>query len=392
MKNSSTVLLVATAFPLNAMALDLITYENPESSFESAYVDFNANANAGNQDQTSFNSLIDVQYSLRRSEEKRVWGLRGNAVSNASRGPNDGDKTNSEYGFEVGAYTDVYFNEARPKLFYFGDVSYAHESSAADDNIGVTAGIGYGRVWNATPLAKALRIQEAFKSHGLLSQDLTDEQLMQLADVIAREDEYRVTHGVEDYKGAWYTDMEAVMVGANALPSGSLSALATVKLDDVLFNEPISARRHGWVVRAGAGFQSSDFSGLTDNDPKLTFQAEYAKPVGLRGQWINLFSYEPIFGSNTVHTVQNRLSYTHEISDRIDWVNGLDTLILQADDRNDSRFTSNTLSSGFNFHVTNTIDLALTFAAIKTSERPNVDRTNDEVSTSAVIGVKYRLK
>ena len=82
--------------------------------------------------------------------------------------------------------------------------------------------------------------------------------------------------------------MELIIIKSGALVVESLSAFAIVKLDEDLFDEPISARRHGWLVRAAAGFQSSDFSGLPDNDPKLTFQPEYAKPFGLRDQFVVL--------------------------------------------------------------------------------------------------------
>ena len=161
----------------------------------------------------------------------------------------------------------------------FGAGSYAHQDSAIDDNIGVTVGLGYGRVWNATALAKALRIQEALNGYGLLSSDMNDSDLLALAAIIAREDEYRSKGGPDEYKGAWYAGMEQAMDDAGVLPNGDLNALGTVKLDEILFDEPISARRHGWLVRGGAGFQSSDFLGITDNDPKLLFSDGICKTL-----------------------------------------------------------------------------------------------------------------
>ncbi len=77
--------------------------------------------------------------------------------------------------------------------------------------------------------------------------------------------------------------MESRIIESGALVGESLSALATVKMDEVLFDEPISARRHDWLLHSGAGIQFGDFSGLTDNDPKVTFQLEYAKPYRLKG-------------------------------------------------------------------------------------------------------------
>jgi hypothetical protein len=186
--------------------------------------------------------------------------------------------------------------------------------------------------------------------------------------------------------------MEAVLADADVLTTGKLTALATVKLDDIMFNEPISARRHGWLVRAGAGFQSSDFSGITDNDPNLLFQLEYAKPYGLRGQLTETATYEPIFGDNTVQRISNRLAYSYEISDRVDWINSWELAFQQADDADDSRFVSNTLTSSLAYHVTNKLDLGLTLAAVDTDDQPNLNTQNDDVATSAILGLRYRVK
>lgn len=375
-----------------AHAIELTDYKNVDTAFDEAYLDLSASASSGNQDQTSYNVFSSAFYNKRESEERRVWGFHADGFSKAVRGPNEGDKSESDFGLNLTANTDVYFSRTREMLFYFGAASYAHQDSAIDDNIGATVGIGYGRSWNATPLAKALRVQESLESYGLLSGSLSDDDLIALAAVIGREDEYKATHGADEYKGHWYSDMEAVLSAAGILPTEKLTALATVKLDDVLFNESISARRHGWLVRAGAGFQSSDFSGITDNDPKLLFQFEYAKPYGLKGQLIEVATYEPIFGDNTVQKLSNRLSYSYEVGKRVDWINSWDLALQQADDDQETRFTTNTLTSTFKYDLTNQFDLGLTLAAVKTEDEPNLDTSNDDVATSLNLGISYRLK
>ena len=392
MFKKSAVTIAMLSVTTVASAIELTDFRDPNTAYDEAYVDLSANANSGNQDQTSYNLFLDSFYNKRTSTDRKVWGLNidGNAL--ASRGPTEGDDSVSDYGFNVRGNADVYFSEQNDKLFYFGAGSYGYQDSAIDDNIGVTVGLGYGRVWNATPLAKALRIQEALNGYGLLASDMSDKDLLALATVIAREDEYRSKGGPDEYKGAWYADMEQVMADAGVLPSAELSALGTVKLDEILFDEPISARRHGWLVRGGAGFQSSDFLGITDNDPKLLFQLEYAKPYGLRGQLLETATYEPIFGDNVVQKLSNRLSYSYEISDRIDWVNSWDLSFQQADDDDKTRFTTNTLTSAVAYHLTNQLDLGFTLAAVDTNDKPNLDRENDDVDLSAILGVRYRLK
>ena len=54
-------------------------------------------------------------------------------------------------------------------------------------------------------------------------------------------------------------------------------------MDDVLFDEPISARQHGWLVRAGVGMQLRDFLGTVDSDPKLRFEFEIQNLTVLPG-------------------------------------------------------------------------------------------------------------
>ena len=392
MKSQSIVLAVLCGSPALAGAVELTDFTDPNTAFDEAYVDFNTNANAGNQDQTSYNTLLTGFYNKRDSSDKRVLGLRIDGNLDASRGPNADDDSEDDFGYSIRGNRDAYFSDTREKLFYFTSGEFAHQDSAIDDNLGVSAGIGYGRVWNATPLAKALRIQAALRSQALMSADMSNEALLELATVIGKEDEYRAREGVDDYRGAWYADMERIIVESSTLTGESLSALATVKLDDVLFDEPISARRHGWLVRGGAGVQSSDFSGLTDNDPKLTFQLEYAKPYGLKGQLINLATYEPIFGDNTLQLFNNRVSYSYEISDRVDWINAWELTIQRADDAQNTGFTSNALTSSFLYHLTNQLDLGLTVAAVDTDDKPNVDTSNDEVATSANLSLRYRVK
>ena len=310
----------------------------------------------------------------------------------AARGSTEGASSIVDNGFSISGSADVYFSQNTPKLFYFGEGSYAFQRSAVDDAIGLTVGLGYGRVYNATSLAKALQIQNTLNENALLTSDLSDDALLSLAAIIAREDEFRSELGADDYKGDWYSAMEQSLSDAGVLDGGDLSALGTFRIDDVLFNETISSRRHGWLVRIGAGFQASDFSGISDNDPKILIQGEYAKPYGLTGQLLNVTTYEPIFGDNTVQTLTNALSFTYELSDRIDWINTWDLSVQQADDAEDTRFISNLLTSSFLYELSNKLDLGLTVSALSTDDEPNLILDNEDIAVSANLGLRYRLK
>lgn len=147
---------------------------------------------------------------------------------------------------------------------------------------------------------------------------MSDESLLARAAVVRCDDEYRIEGGVDEYKGTWHTDIEEILVYADVLANSELCALGTVKLDDVLFDEPI-------------------------------------------------------FGDNVVQQLSNRVSYSYEISDRIDWINNWDLAFQQADD-DETRFTTNTLTTSFAYHLTNRLDLGLTLAALDTDDQPNLDQ------------------
>ncbi|ASJ72705.1 hypothetical protein [Granulosicoccus antarcticus] len=376
----------------SVFALELTDYTEPDTEFDEAYIDFNANANDGNQDQTSYDALLNGFYNHQESTKDRVLNYRFGANYDASRGPSDDDRTRDDYGASLGVSSDNYFSETQDKLFWFGAADYAFQDSAEDDSAGFSVGIGYGRVWNATPLAKVLRIQEDLQETGQITGDISDEGARELADIVAKEDQYRAQEGEDTYRGVWYAEMEEVLRKEGLLAGDTLSALGAVRLDDVLFDEPISARRHGWLARAGVGMQLREFSGTVDNDPKLRFELEYAKPYGLTGQLLETAVYEPVFGDDTVHIITNRLSYTYEISDRVDWLNAWNLSFQQVGDEDDTRFVTNELTSTFLYHLTNELDLGLTLAANDEDVRPDNDNGDDEVNKSAVLGIRYRVK
>ena len=376
-----------------ASAIELTDFVEPNTKFDEAFLDFSATANDGAQDQASYSAFLDGFYDYRNSTQRRVFSLNVDGNVSASRGSTEGASSIVDNAFSISGSTDVYFSQARPKLFYFGEGTYAYRKTAIDDNISFTIGLGYGRVYNATSLAKALQIQNTLNENELLSSDLSDEALLNLAAIIAREDEFRAEMGEDDYKGDWYTAMEQTMADAGVLDGGELSALGTFRIDDVLFNETISARRHGWLVRIGAGFQASDFSGISDNDPKILIQGEYAKPFGLTSQLLNVTTYEPVFGDNSVHTLNNAFSYSYELSDTVDWINTWDLTVQQATDDDDTRFITNRIASNFLFEISNALDLGLTLSATQTDLDPDPDNTtSDDVEVAAILGLRYRLK
>jgi len=291
---------------------------------------------------------------------------------------------------------DTYFHQSQyPKAFWFGQGAFKHQDSLPDDDISATVGLGYGRVYNATPLAKVIRIVEELNEEGLLTGPIPDSVALETAEIIDRIQEFKSKFGEDDYKPDYYAAIEAALGRSGALRDGKFGALGALTADKVLEDEPISTRKHGWVVRLGAGFQASDLSGLTDNDPKLLAQWEYAKPYGYKGQFINLFSFEPVFGDETITKFRNDMSYTHEVTDMIDWINTWSMAYSDGDDANGNALesTNHIVSSRYSFDLGNSLDYFVGLRLNQTDIDPNPPGSvGDDPEIRFESGFNYRLK
>jgi len=228
----------------------------------------------------------------------------------------------------------------------------------------------------------------------LLTGPIPDSVALETAEIIDREDEFRSRFGEDEYKPDFYAAIEGALARSGALLDGKFGALGALTADEVLEDEPISNRRHGWVVRVGVGFQASDLSGLADNDPKLLAQWEYAKPFGYKGQFINLFSFEPVFGDETLTSFRNEMSYTYELTDVIDWINTWDLTYTLGDDMNgDSLETTNhILTSRYSFDIGNTLDYFVGLRLNQTDIDPNEPGSfGDSPEIQFESGFNYRL-
>jgi hypothetical protein len=156
-----------------------------------------------------------------------------------------------------------------------------------------------------------------------------------------------------------------------------------------LINERISTRKDGWLVRAGVGAVLTDFDGGSGK-PALEAGAEYHKPIGNTTQ----FSNEAILtatlddGDNGF-IVNNAMSLTHELTDRVDWENKWTLNHSNSDTAND--ITTNTLSSTYRYYLTNQLAFDVT-AKLEDTEDDISNNGNDELDKSLNMGITYRLK
>lgn len=383
-----TSAIAGVATPVSA-DVTLYDYEQPTSAYEDAYVSGRLNVNSGNQDQTSHDLNLDMNYERVFSSPDRDVKINGDLQGSSKRGPNSGDETQENYIGTGSVGMNKYFQPDSKGAFWYTDGEVGVKKGADDPRVKVGAGVGYGRVVNVTPMAQAIRLVEALRDKNKLTGDLTKAEYNQLANVIAKESEYRSKYGATDYRQNWVADMEAVMQ-ASGKTNGELGAAGILKAYDVLVNERISTRKHGWLVKAGLSEVIKDYDG-GDGKPALDIAGEYHKPLSNRTQFSNEASASAILqDDDNSYTARNNMSLTHEISDRVDWLNSW-AIDYDHNDKTGQDTTTNAASSTYRYYLSN--KLAFDTVAALTKVDDGIDANgNDEVDKSLFMGVTYRLK
>ncbi|CAA6821770.1 MAG: Unknown protein [uncultured Sulfurovum sp.] len=376
----------------NLNAIEMTDYQVIEGTYENAYVGGQLQVNDGNQDQTSYNASGVVSYENIYTTAPFVWNLQVDGIADISKGPNDGDSSQSNYDTQLNTDINKYLNND-DTTFIYGSTSmeYAKSSNASsgDDAVNIGVGAGYGRMYIATPLAKALRIIADLREHKLITKNVSDEALMSLAKVIHVENEYISKHGNREYKQYWYTDMEKSLQASGVLGKEGLGAFGTVRIEDVLEVQRPNERLHGWLVKGGIGQDLSNFTGL-DKETTADAMFDYALPIGYQSQFRNTAILRKSLDAKTTtdYTFDNTLSYTYEVANNIDWENSW-LLGFTKGDNNIEDVTTNSLSSTFRYYLANNLDLTSTLRLSKTDG--GINETKDW-GTAFTTGITYRLK
>ena len=368
----------------------VIDYQEATSSYQDAYVAGQFNTDSGNQEQTSYDLNVTLDYEQVFSSPDRNTKVDFLGTGSSSRGASEGDDDESDYQALGSITSDKYFAPSSNSTFYYGKGEVGLQKGQEDPFTKITAGLGYGRVINVTPMARAIRVIQELRERGTLTGDLSNDVYQAVAVVIAKEDEYRSEYGSADYEQYWIEGIENALKASGMVEGGGdLGARAILKSYDVLVNERISTRKSGWLVRAGLGVVITDYDGDAGK-PALEIGAEYHLPIGNTTQ----FSNEAIFtatiddGDNG-YILNNGMSLTHELTDRVDWENGWVFNYAAYDDAND--LITNTVSSVFRYYLSNQLDLSL-IAQVVNLEDDVDDNGNDDWDKSLTMGITYRLK
>ncbi|MBF0411293.1 MAG: hypothetical protein HQK70_01105 [Desulfamplus sp.] len=382
------------AMPASALAIELTDYLDPNYQYHDAELGLQFDMRDGNQDQLSYNGTGYLTYDMEYSTLPLKWDVNLSADTDFSRGGDDNDSSNRNIYIDGDTTVKKYLGDYTGPFVYGGLLVGVRDLEATDDDdpyLKVSAGLGYGRITNATPLMEAIRCVEDLTKYGLIAGEVKDEVYLKLADVIAKEAEYKSRYSKREYEKYWYEDMEIVLKEAGILRNETLGALGIIRIQDILTDEQVLKRKHGWESGVQVDYLISDYSG-NDDDPGLGAYFEYAKPYGLKWQLIDRVSYSTVlvdgeFG-DAAHNISNALELNYEMTDKIDWENiwKFDIVWESDSDRDDTYL--NMIDTGLRFYLSNTIDAK---AGLQFNHKDQGDNPDDEIDSRFYFQMIYTI-
>ena len=303
------------------------------------------------------------------------WDLTATASLNQKYA----DSLDARYNFV--ANFNKYFSQKSAAFYYIGATSsYLREIQFGIETrpeIALETGVGYGRLVNATAMAKAIRIDEDLKKYGVTTAYMPKTTMQQIAVIIDRESEYKnIYKSIYEYK--IIGDILKVVESSGVAGQFLSSSLSYFRIREVLFgiNQFINPRYYGGDIRAGVGYTLLTRSDSLENDGFLTMQGRYSMPLDLRQQ-LNLIvgartPFQNFFGK--LYEGTGGVSYSYNLTNRISFIAAY-TLNLnqQVDDQvfdslgvaqtkgvlRDFSVGSHIFTAGFNFYLENYVTLSI---------------------------------
>ncbi|WP_418318112.1 DUF481 domain-containing protein [Piscinibacter sakaiensis] len=388
-----------TVFPLGlaspglagAQGVSVTDYKNATSAYEEAYVNGQLNMSKNRGDaQSAYDLNLGLQYDRVFSSPDRDLRIQALADGTVSRASTAGARSNDSYTYGAGVTSDTYFTPGSAGAFWYGGLNVQGSSAFDSHQIAGTVGVGYGRVTNVTPMARAIRIIEELTMRGRMTGSPALGVYQRVAEVVDRESEFRSRYGARDYEQYWVQAIaDALKAGGTMAPN--FDAADVLKIYQIVTRERISTRKVGWKVRAGVGYVFRTFDGRSDSDPALEVVGEYYYPLSNRTQFNEIATFNTILNNNdNSYTLRNVMSLTHEVSDRIDWENAW-TYNYERNGPTKTNSTVNALSTAFIYSLTNSLDATATYTVAKYGGDQTLANPNGS-DQSLFLGIRYRLR
>lgn len=332
---------------------------------------------------------VDGLYNQFYSSPSYAWniGLTGAIFGNNA----DTVSLNPQYSYNFNADMSKYFSKSKGffvngavnSTFLWQQEFLPFDSSKNRPQIDLFAGLGYGRQVNATPLAKAISIDQELKRSGVTSAYLPKQTTLDISHIIDAESEYKTK-----YKQIYQAKMiEAIqtIIDASGVANTSKSALSYFRIESVLFENYegsinyafTNPRYYGGDIRLGV-----DFTVLTRNsiietpNPSLQARGRYGYPIGLNHQLLGSFQLGTPFDSafGKLWTGTGELAYWYNMTNRIRFNAGYIVTLNQFITQNwildngkyqlqtnssDFSYANHAFTAGFLFYLENYISLQL---------------------------------
>ena len=369
---------------VSAQEVSVTDYQVPVSAADRLLIDFSMNHATMGSNATASKGNVGGIY--KRFYDSLPFGYSIDIIGSGLLDRNietDAYDTNYQINSDVGV--KKYLMENNPFLRdSFGSVRATSDMSKAYDRptSAVTLGMGYGRFIDATALAKAVRIEAFLMKEGELSDHLPKDVILELSQIIKREDEYKDKFG-EIYKKEWYKDMEAVMTESGLLQADGLSAIGVLRIEEILEREEIADRFYGWDVALGSKFDiTTPYTDQERSIAHLDVTASYARPIAWQWQISERLSINTPFDSiGGAFSLSLSSDISYELSNRIDL--RLRHLFRLDKPEVGNTESSHSLGASFIYYIENNINLVAT---------QQVEIVPDEdIATNFTVVFNYRI-
>ena len=380
---------------MSLSAIEMTDYRTIYGQYDEAYINGSFKATTGNQEQTAYNLFLDANTRTIHSTALYSIDFKAKGDLGLSQGESNNSSKKKLYDLYSALRYDKYLDYDNLFVYGGGDLGYRKQqlSDRADNLFSkIGLGIGYGRVYDATPLAIALRIVEELKKYKVIRTNLSDIDLLKLAKIIGTKDNYLSKYGIENYKKYWFLDMEKLFRESEVSYQENLGAVGILKIEEIIEIEKIAGRFHGWKIRGGAGQIISNYQSDGDGSTTADMEFSYALPLGYASQYIetallskNLYNTKPLD-----FTFDNYMSYTYEVTDLIDWESSWDLNIQKY--HKGENVIKNKISLGFRYYLANSLTLDTTVSMSKIDGTNGNNIETEDWDGDFFMGVRYRLK
>ncbi len=188
-------------------------------------------------------------------------------------------------------------------FFGFGGFEASLATSQPRPGVDVRVGVGIGRFYDVTPLAKAVLIEEELLSMEAIVDRLSDDILLGIAGVMGREAEYETVKEM-------VADIESLI---EAVALVELDARALLSIEEIILDSQ-PKRKCGWAVQAGVGYELIDPFGGAQNFV-VAASADAAFATSPEDQFLFHASLSGPIEFMEENTVSASFSYEYELSE-----------------------------------------------------------------------------